>query len=339
MRTCLVIALVALAAGALADGGLFAPWIHEIYEHEQVALLEWDAAAGEETLTILPGIQGDMREFAWVVPLPAVPTVTEADRAVFEELFAATRPLYRTRGSDCSCEDDAVDSLAPGDADNQVSVLSRDLVGIFDVLVLAADEAGSLVDSLDTWGYLHESNREMAEPILADYVARDWVFVAMRVDSSAFDPDYPEDYYWDGGIDPVTMTFTVDAPVYPMRISAISAPPRADVSVFTIADDRMMFAGARTRYANQLSDREWREIAGAYPLLASRLEPGQWLTRLERTMGAIDMDSDLAIVRSGERGEFRPINYSGLGEVGWFFGPVLLFWGWGRWRAGRAARA
>lgn len=335
MKPLLLILSVSVAASAFADGGMFAPAIHEIFEHEQVALLEWDAGAGVEALSILPGLSGDMREFAWVVPLPAEPQLGLADVAVFDQLFTATSPLYRDRGDGWSCNHMDAD-YAVGDADNGVDILQQEVLGVYDIMVLAADHASSLVDSLDAWGYLHDGNRATAEPILADYVARDWVFVTMRVDSAAFAESWDDPgLWWSGGTTPVTFTFAADAPVFPMKISAVSASHRTRVSVFAVAGQRLTFPGAETRYANRLDSGEMEMFGERWPELALRLQAGRVLTRLERTMGSADMDSDLILVPSADQGDFRPVRYAGSADFWWFLGPVLVFWGVGRWRAGR----
>ena len=328
----ITIMVLATATPALADGGFFAPWINEIYEHEQVALLDWNAADAIEILTILPGFHGDMPEFAWVVPVPAEPELNAGRRALFDDLFAATRPIYRQREEGWGCERASVDYLTRAN-DGGVEVLQQDLVGIYEVMVLAADEAASLTDSLEVWGYLHDGNRDLAEPILADYVERGWVFVTLRVDSTAFAesfPEFPQYGGWWGGMEPIELTFPVDAPIYPMRISAVSTTPRARVTVFCVSDERLTFVGARTRYANRLSEEELGEIAEHWPDAAAKLSAGRFLTRLERTMGAADMDVDLALVRSPGQEEFRPISYSSPGGSWWFLGSVLVVWGLGR---------
>jgi hypothetical protein len=329
----LTLILTIAATNAVADGGFFAPEIEEIFQHEQIALVQWDADESIETLTVLPGFRGDMREFAWVVPVPAEPEVSAGDPAVFDDLFAMTRPLSRGRNEGWSCEEASYDVASPGGNDQDVTVLLEELIGVYQVMVLAADNAPSLVDSLDVWGYLHDGNRELAEPILADYVAREWVFVTVRTDSAAFAETFPpEEPYWDGGVEPIELTFPVAAPIYPMRISAVSTSRWAKVSVFTIAAERFTFDGAITRYANRLSEGELAEITRRWPHAAAHLRAGQVLTRLEREMGAADMDVDVALVRDDDQREFRPIRYSGSGDFGWFLGGTLAFWLVARWR-------
>ena len=79
-----LIAMILLPAlwvsAARADGGFFRPDGKSLWEYEQVALLDWDEGASTETLTILPGILGDARRFAWIVPVPALPTWARAPR-------------------------------------------------------------------------------------------------------------------------------------------------------------------------------------------------------------------------------------------------------------------
>ncbi|MBD3220328.1 DUF2330 domain-containing protein [bacterium] len=336
MRTALILAVtLAVAAAARADGGLFAPWQYRIYENEQTALLDWDADRGVETLTIQPGFTGDVQEFAWVVPLPAEPQLRAAEVELFADLFRATRPVYRQRDEAWSCESTGYDALAPGQNDG-VDVLQDVAVGIYDVMVLASDQASSLVDTLDVWGYLHEDNRELATPILEDYVARDWVFVTVRVDSASF-AEWVQDVPWFGygTVQPLEMAFAAEAPIYPMRISAISATADSRVTVFAVADERLIFEGAETRYANRFGEQELAAFAEHWPHAAERLQPGRFLTRLERTMGPEDMDADLVLEPSDDRREFRPVVYSGVVDVGVFLVPVLAVLTIGRWRARR----
>ncbi|MBK7702568.1 MAG: DUF2330 domain-containing protein [bacterium] len=86
---------VTAAVPALADGAMFAPWGYELYETEQIAVVEHDAAAGAETLHVLPGFRTESSGFAWIVPVPALPEVGVSDFDIFQDAVGLTAPVWR----------------------------------------------------------------------------------------------------------------------------------------------------------------------------------------------------------------------------------------------------
>ncbi len=334
-----LIMLTALGPGAArADGLMMPPIGYALYEYEQLAFLDWDATDSTETLAIMPAFRGDARNFAWVIPVPAVPQVAEGTRGLFDEMLAFTSPEYRARGKGWNCEDrtyDLVDAAAGG-----VEVVQHDLVGIYDVAVFTASDATALADTLTTLGYLHADNHDAVVPLLDDYVARDWAFVAMFVDSTAVNDVYHDDGYFYGGLQPIVLTFASDAPVFPLRVSAASADLSTRIMLFTAADHRMTFEGATATYANRFGDAEYAALSRKYPTTAARLAPGRFLTRLDRRLAPDAMDHDLVIVRADTDDEFRPIDYGRVPFFGLFVGGWALAWATWRLRRWRqAARA
>ncbi len=311
-------------APALADGGLFTIYGKGIFENEQIALLDWDEGSATETLTLLPGFHGNARDFAWVVPVPGVPELGSASRALFDDLLDMTAPMYRTRDDTWSCHPGFSPDLADGPG---VDVIRRDLIGMYDVTVLAADNAAALDDTLTAWGFLHAGNSAQVLPVLDDYVGRGWVFVAMRVDSVAFNAAYPgTSGYVYGGLQPLTFTFAAQAPVYPLRISALSADERTYVCVYACAEHRMDFPGATTSYANRITAGELDAIGRKYPSAAARLRAGRFLTRLQRVMGPEEMDHDLLLTRAPSDEEFREIQYGAVPVFALFCAAFSILW-------------
>ncbi len=325
---CAVVLAALVPVLARADGGFFPRWGYSLTEYEQLAFLEWDEGAGAETLVIMPGFQGDAREFAWVVPVPAAPQVAVSHRALFDNLIAFTAPEYRRRESSWDCEDeytyDAGDAESPG-----VDVIRHEVIGAYDVMVVQADDGAALTDSLTAWGFLHVGNAEQAEVLLADYVARGWSFVTMTVDSAAFAQTYPPDYYGyhvHGGLQPIQLTFAASAPVYPMRLSSLSASWTTRVVVFACAEHRLEFAGATVTYANRFGEDELAAVNRSWPTAAARLRPGRFLTRLERTMDPTTMSADLVLTRAPDDDEFQQIRYSEFPTFGVFLAGSILIW-------------
>jgi hypothetical protein len=299
------------AASALADGCMIAPWQHEIYETGQIAYLDYDSDTSTERLHILPRFHGDTQNFAWIVPVPGLPELDESDILVFNQLSYLTAPEYihREDGWGCTQEDYMVSPA--NDGDGGVDIIDSQLVGIYQAMILGADDAGALTDSLTTWGFLHDGNAADFTPLLDAYVQDDWYFVTLKVDSTAFD-EAQQDWYWSGGMQPIALTFTCDAPTYPMRISAISAVDDTSVILYVNADRRMDFAGAETEYANNLSANEVRAIRTKYPDLGALLQPGDYLTKLKRSYSPAQMDADVLLEAAASNAEYRRIYYSGL---------------------------
>ncbi len=308
---CTLLAGLPAAPAALADGCMIAPWHFEIHETEQLAFLCWDAEAGREDLHILPKFYGDTQNFAWIVPVPDLPELEASDANVFRNLATLTAPEYRHRDKGWSCNEPQYASPAGGVDDNGVDIIDEQLVGMYRTMTVGADDAGALTDSLTAWGFLHDGNVDEVAPALAAYVDEGWYFVTLKVDSTAFvEPQY--DWYWYGGMEPIRLSFDTETPVYPMRISALSAVDDTSVTLYVCADRRMYFEGAETLYANNLNAREKRAIDARFPSLVPLFGEGRYLTKLQRLYDPEQMTADILLEPARTNAEYHRIYYSGL---------------------------
>jgi len=305
------LALAAAAVPARADGGMFPPWGYELYETEQIAVISHDAANARETLRVLPGFRSEASDFAWIVPVPALPQVAVEDVELFRQAGELTRPVWRSRDETWGCSESVAYDGALDDG-NGVDIIDDRIVGIYRTLVLGADDATALADSLTAWGYLHEGNEAAATAVFEGYVARSWYFVAMKIDPEALEDWQMEGGYWYGRLAPVRLDFAADAPVYPLAISALSAAPSSEVILYTIADARLTFPGATTLYANRVSGRELQEIRSAYPAFGALLHADDFVTKLRRSFAPDEMDEDLALAPDQDDREFHQVFYSGV---------------------------
>lgn len=315
--------VVAAAVPARADGGMFAPWGYELYETEQIAVVDHDAAAGTETLHVLPGFRSESSDFAWIVPVPALPEVDVSDINLFQEAVNLTAPVRRSREEAWGCTNSDIYYGAVDDA-NGVDIIDDRLVGIYRTLVLGADDASALADSLTAWGFLHDGNREATLAVLDAYVARSWYFVAMKVDPEAVEEWQQQGGYWYGNLTPIRLEFATDEPIYPLAISMLSASPSTDVILFTIASQRLTFPDATTLYANRVTAGELQEIRSAYPNFGALLHAGDFVTKLRRNYAPDEMTEDLVLTSDGDD-EFHQVFYSG---IPW---TVVLLLGTGAW--------
>ncbi|MFH1143108.1 MAG: DUF2330 domain-containing protein [Candidatus Eisenbacteria bacterium] len=290
-------------------------WI--VNESAQEALIHYDAASQVENLILHVQFQGDGRDFAWLVPVPALPELEAAEVFLFRDCWSLTYPISRHRrdGLGCGSEEDFGD---PVPQENGVDIYNEQVVGIYQTLTLGASDAGLLADSLEAWGYLHENNRVETEAALQYYIDKAWYFVAMRVDSaSVVERESDGVWWWYGDMQPIRLSFASEEIVYPMRISAISALEEVPLTLYVCARHRLTFPRATTEYANRFREEELREAQLSHPYLAPFLAEDCFLTKLSATFTPSDMDEDLVLEPAGDDREFRSIHYrSGLTDCG-----------------------
>lgn len=303
---------LAFAVPAQADGTIIGPWGSELYETSQIAVMIHDAAAGAETLHVLPGFRSDTSDFAWIVPVPALPEVAVSDIVLFREAVELTAPVWRHRDEAWSCTQEDYEYGYPEPADNGVDIIDDRIVGVYRTMVLGADDASALADSLTAWGFLHEGNEEQTLAVLDSYIERSWYFVAIKIDPESFEHWQTEGGYWFGRLDPIRLEFASDEPVYPLEISALSAAQSSEVILYTITDARLTFPGATTLYANRLTDGELQEIRSAYPRFGVLLHTGDFLTKLRRSYAPDEMDEDLVLTPDVDDDEFHQVFHSGV---------------------------
>jgi uncharacterized protein DUF2330 len=210
--------LVLAAASAFADGGFVWNGQGDLHEPAQKAvILHLD---GVEDLILQVKYEGEATDFAWVVPLPAPPTISAlpSDAKIFGELSWYTRKRLRL----------GMWRTLAGSGD--IQVVERKHVGVYDVAVLKGDSGAALVDWLSKAGFAFPKDRTN---VLDHYVKRGWVFAAARI--------HPDDLTEDtakqlrrGTLQPMQFTFATDDIVYPLHISSINAG-RSKVLVYILA--------------------------------------------------------------------------------------------------------
>jgi hypothetical protein len=191
---------------ALADGGFFNDIGQDIYQPSQKAVIFF--ADGREDLILSVRYEGNADEFAWVIPVPARPSVEVADPQLFWELADLTR-VHVVSGSR---------GFAPGMGSLEgtgVDVLEEKIVGPYDVAILSAGDPAALVDWLNSNGY---SFPEASEEIIEEYIRKGWFFVASRINIGEEASGLAK-----GTIEPLILSFESDRIVYPLRITSVSS--------------------------------------------------------------------------------------------------------------------
>jgi hypothetical protein len=108
-------------------------------------------------------------------------------------------------------------------ANPSVSILDRQLVGVFETTTIASRNPQALQEWLRENGFVVTKN---SEPVIADYVKDGWVFVAAKVrrDRAENQTSTPH---------PLSFTFKTERAVYPMRLTGVdNGPLQVELYVF-----------------------------------------------------------------------------------------------------------
>jgi len=168
-----ILMLFLMSVIACADGGFFRPlyYSEDIYEPTQKAVILHNA--GVERLILEATYQGNITDFAWVVPTPNLPKLDKAESLLFEELHYLTQPtlvkapriIYST-------------VVYGAKTQEAVTVHEQKQVGIYEATVLSSDDPDALVKWLNNHSYRVD---EKVTGVIGDYVNRRWYFTAFRV--------------------------------------------------------------------------------------------------------------------------------------------------------------
>ena len=170
---------------------------------------------------------GKAEDFAWVLPLPAVPKVETAEMAMFRDLDRLTQPVYIAPRPP-ACLNRPMPAMAPapaGRAESSTTVLASGEVGPYGYHVVTSPDPDDLVKWLRDNGY-HIAD-EMV-PLVKAYTDEGLIFLAMRLKQGQGSND----------IVPVKLTYESSLPAIPLRLTAVAATPDMPVIVWIFAKDQ-----------------------------------------------------------------------------------------------------
>lgn len=175
----LLLALVCMLLtplSAAACGGLFSA---DAYTEQSAERLIFAVDPGQVTLYEQIRYTGSPDDFAWVLPVPAVPTVATAPASLFQDLDEQTAPLFSMAEAP-SCGGGA--GAAPPQRSSSVNVYSGGTVGPYSYNVIGSTNPQALTQWLTGHHYKipAESQAEM-QP----YIAGHMLFLAMRLQGNA----------------------------------------------------------------------------------------------------------------------------------------------------------
>ena len=221
-----LVGLVALPEQSAACGGFFCQNSPVDQNAERIIFTD----NGDGTITSLIQIQytGDAPDFSWILPIPTPITnddiaVPEGADAAFTELEISTNPRY-LRPPLPECAQVMMMDMAVAEAEEGgVEIFAEGEVGPFGFVVIGSEDPNAVVDWLRENEYRVEPPME---PLIDVYVEESFVFLAMRLL-----PDAGADE-----ISPVQITYAADAPMIPLRLTAVAANPNMAVLVWFFGD-------------------------------------------------------------------------------------------------------
>jgi len=209
--------------------------------------------------------EGAAQEFAWIVPVQAVPEIGVGSDPLFVAMMNATVPTVtlqsRTEGRcagrpSLGCGDARGVALedggpeSPGGGMTDPDVVASGVAGAFEYAVLEGGTVDGVVQWLETNGYAQDDE---APPLLQEYLAADFLFVAFRLRGGA-------------GIDeihPVVLRYPGDEPCVPIRLTRIAAQEDVGVRVFFLGDRRFVPTNYRHVRINPLK-LDWLALGANY---------------------------------------------------------------------------
>lgn len=203
------------------------------------------------TLTLSNDYEGELQEFAMVIPVPTV--LTEEDVSVVEDSFITRMAQYsQPRLVEYKCEDfyepyydyspsrggcNATEEYALHDSvefqeesaetsADVVTIESSFAVGEYVFQVVSSEDGGGLFNWLNDNGYVLGAT---AEDILQDYIEAGNYFLIARINLR----EVPEGQNF---LSPIQFSYESDIFSLPIRLGTVNSPGEQDLIVYTITD-------------------------------------------------------------------------------------------------------
>ena len=239
-----------------------------------------------ETFVIRPGFTGKVDEFGMLIPFPTPPAIRKVPDHIFQHLAAAVdppevvvdltpRPVFKSALSRFGKGQASGGSASLGFKE-QVKVLRKEAVGMYEVAVLEAGSAAALKRWMDEHGYQYPKG--MDKPC-NDYVQAGWCFVAVKTkvgQKDGIDPkpgqrtvdsELPKGSTFDGQVQGMGFRFKVDELVVPMRLSAFNKGELRNVVYLLTDGPRKIRAIPEEYVVRQVSGKQlYKNLTDPLPL-------------------------------------------------------------------------
>ncbi len=191
---------------------------------------------GEVTAHVQINYSGEPRAFAWIVPVPAVPTLSVGSDQLFTLLDQGSTPTFAARFTN-GCTQPASFGCGAGGVALQsgtqdagstggVTVISQAPVGPFETAILSTTNPKSLQEWLVANGF---DVSPATDALIAPYAAKGDYFVALKLQSNKSV----------GDLQPIVLKYkSTEGPCVPIRLTAAAAMPDMGVRVYLLGPSR-----------------------------------------------------------------------------------------------------
>lgn len=231
-----VAATIYLARTPSADAcGCFAPpdpSVPIVQAGERIAFAMED---GFVTAHIQIQYSGDAQEFAWLVPLPAIPEMTVGTDELFAQLIATTQPKYLVnreyvgtcgfnfgRGDEAN---DAPPSAPDAGTGGDSPLVLRDSVGPYDYAVLSAEAKQPMLDWLNQEQFFVPAG---TDDVVDAYIRPGAYFLALKLRKGNSV----------GDLQPVVLRYRSELPMIPIVLTSVAADPNMGIMVWMLGESR-----------------------------------------------------------------------------------------------------
>ena len=135
--------LVLSVPAARACGGFFCTTVPMNQVAENILFIQGDGTVTTHVQILYSGTAAD---FAWILPLPAVPELAVSNNQIFTQLQRATQPSFQLNFQwDVGCEFPEVATAETLEGPYNVEIASEERVGPYDTAVISSDDAKAVV--------------------------------------------------------------------------------------------------------------------------------------------------------------------------------------------------
>ncbi len=238
--------------GTFCDGGPNAMPVDQT--GESIVFVQGDGFI-EAHIQIQYDAESTAEQFAWLVPVTAVPELSVGSQSFLSALATSTAPQYGFSNNNEPCPFDDDDTAACGDDPNDAqgfkldvgdsggptgpSVVARQIVGAFEMVVLDGGTAEAVMAWLDDNGFAQDP---AAEPVLAEYLEEGQLFAAFKLTPNS---DASE-------IHPIVLRYPSDEACVPIRLTRIAAVDDMPIRTYVLGDARAVPSNDRHVELNAL---------------------------------------------------------------------------------------
>lgn len=209
--------------------------------------------------------EGQADDFAWLVPMPAVPELRIGTEELFIQLETATAPKFILTttpgdgcggsGFGCAASDAALAARAPEIAEAGVAV-KQSSAGPYDYAVVKADDKQPMLDWLISEGYFVPAGTQAA---VDPYIRPGAFFLALKLQAGQ----------QVGDIQPVIVEYASERPMIPIILTAVAANPDMGILVWVLGEHRAVPHNYRHVLINQ-EYIDWQNGASNYAAVVSK---------------------------------------------------------------------